>query len=343
MNTINITAKNTIERKTDIDDHGDIIQSEYEITKFKKNITGYIYIDSGNRDITYFPSPYNFIVYIGTNYQLTSDTDKRTIYVEPRIQKQIPNIDTINLTKIIIPLFTLIHKTVLTTNTTIDAIANYFTSSSSNISIDSSHIISNINIKNITQDVNHDGTNGIITIVNKTATKINFIINYNVSYVYSFIFANNVLTNVYSYNINTEFNSKKERILHLIIKELEDDHTHSTDSSILSTFKLFPKSLKNKFLFAGTLNIKKIYEKQSRRLNRITCILADTNNNEIKINFLDLDVPSKSNKCYCSPEVKHYSCPCNYILHPYNRYYQLSVFFNFTHTQLAYDANTILY
>lgn len=338
-NNINITAKNTIGRKTDIINNADVVPLGYAVDKHREILSKCIYIDGGNRDIDYFPSPYNFIVYIGTNHHVI--VNNKTICVEPRIQRQIPNMDTINLTKIIIPLFTMIKQTVLTINADISAISDYFISNSSSISIDESHLIPGINMSNVNSICTNQ--NGIVTIVNKTATKINFIINYDTTYVYSFIFKNNVLTNAYFYNIDKNFNSKKERILHLIIKELDDEYDHSTNSSIISTFKLFPKSLKNKFLFASTLNVKKIYEKQPRKLNRITCILADANNNEIKIYFLDMDVPSKSNKCYCSFESKKYSCPCNYILHPYNRYYQMSIFLNFTYKQLIYEAEKILY
>jgi hypothetical protein len=338
MNNINIGLNNTILRKSSFKDEDNIkvIADDLRFDTNTKNTTAVnynvmlskgIHIDSGNRDITYFPSPYNFVVYIGNHYRIYDNATGRDIYVEPRIQKKIPDISSINLSKIIIPLYTMINKRSITPLVgTFTNINNYILLNHDNIKIDDSFLISD----------------KFITIVSMSSIKINFILNYDTSTVYSYNYDDTFsFTTAFAYTINNDYNSKKERVLHLLIKELDDNNEHHT-SSIISTFKLFPKSLKNKYLYANTHNIKKVFDVQPRKLNKISIILADCNNNEIKINYLDQDVSSTANKCYCINSSRKYSCPCNYILHPYNRYHQMTLFFTFSYYQCVNKSTVLL-
>lgn len=341
-NNINLIENTTLNRKSSFDDDiNNFMYDQYDKliylqnNYYKKLIKG-IHIDSGNRDINYFISPFNFNVYISSNYN----------YVEPRIQVKLPNIRTINLTKAIIPLYTLIIRNNISINADIQIIGNYFIANINILLIDTTYMIPNIDISNI-DSIYTSPQNGIITIVsiNDDYSKINFIINFYTAHVFSFIFVSNVLTTVYMYYVNANYNAKKERVLNLNIKELNDDHEHTTaiTTSIISTFKLYPKSLKNRYLHANTSNIKKIFEQQPRSLNKLSILLTDASGNEIKLNYLDKDVYTKSTSCYCSIEQIKYSCPCNYILHPYNRYYQLTLFFKFEYSNLVYQSELNLY
>ena len=159
---------------------------------------------------------------------------------------------------------------------------------------------------------------------------------------YSYISSVYTLLSANSFNVDENYNMKKQRVLHLHIKEFNDQYDNQT-SNIITTFRLYPRYIKNKFLYADSKNIKKVYEMQPRKLNKITIVLADSFGNPIHINFLDTDVSSKCNACICTPDVKNYSCPCNYILHPYNLYRQLYLFFVFGYYQVIHPSDTLVY
>lgn len=288
-----------------------------------------IQINSSNRNITFFQSPFNFTTYIGNNNFFNDG--KKDIYITPRIQNIIPNITAINLKKIIIP--------------------NNFTIIETNISNNIKYII----IKNLTDDVNKLISNQIeinksylinstiITIVNFVNNKkLNFIVNYDPKNVFSFLLNNNNeidINNILLYYVDYSNPSKQQRIFNLVIKELDDHFNYDTNNSNdIATFKLYPSSIKNKFLYADNKDITKIYDINNPiKLNKLSIILLDNNFKILKINFLDNELSTTilNNKCNCNQDSKEYSCSCNYILHPFNPNYQLYLFFDFKYKQMT--------
>jgi hypothetical protein len=288
-----------------------------------------IQIDSSDRDVKYFLSPYNFTTYIGDNNGILrtiidTNTNKTKFssvsnYIEPRMNN-LPNIYDIVLQRIMIPNnYIIIKENVNLTDFT--TISNYLIDNINSIIINKSYFVSNC----------------IITIVNFINNKkINIIINYNPAIVYSFILNNNNITNIYKYCVDYSLPSKNEREMHLIIKELNDNYNYNTNSNYITTFILYPKSIKNKYLFANDKNIVKRYLNNPLKLNKLTIVLTDGDNNELKIYNLDSDINSNK-ECICTFETKNYSCSCNYILHPYNPKYQIYMQFSFSFLRMTFN------
>jgi hypothetical protein len=130
--------------------------------------------------------------------------------------------------------------------------------------------------------------------------------------------------------------------MHLNIYELNDNYDYTTNKTI-TTFKLYPKVIKNKFLYASTKRIHKIFDKVPLKLNKLSVQLTDNNNVPLQILFLDYDIIDPTNKCKCTPDNKIYSCVCNYILHPLNPKYQIYIFFSFLYKRMIIDEKTIGY
>lgn len=296
-----------------------------------KSIKRNIQINSNNRNYDFFLSPFKFITYVGNNNVISDGVNE--IYVAPRIQNIIPNISTINLNKIIIPNNFTINETNIINNVNYIEIKNLIPTinqllNKNQLQIDSSYLINN----------------SIVTIVNFVNNKkLNFIINYDPKNVYSFLINNNQINNtsIFLYNINYSNTYKNQRIYNLVVKELDDRFDYETNNSASSaTFKLYPSSIKNKFLYADSKNIKKVYDTNPVKLNKLSISLLDNNFNELKLNFLDNDVNSNTNKCECNNESKKYSCSCNYILHPLNPNYQIYILFDFIYKQMTnYDTH----
>ena len=278
-----------------------------------------IQINSSNRNINYFKSPFNFTTYIANN-QIANNTD-----LKPRIGTIIPNIYKINLSKIIIPNYYTINQELIINNALYNDIGIYLMNNS-NIQINNTYFINPLNV--------------FITIVNIVINnKINIIINYDPSFVISFLYNNNIINKIYKYNVDVDSYSKQQRLIHLNIKELNDNYDDIINN-IITTFRLFPKSIKNKFLYADTKNIKKIFDNIPLKLNKFSIQLTDNNNTELKIFFLDYAIVNPNEKCICTPENKVYSCSCNYILHPLNPKYQIYIFFDFQFKDMVINYNT---
>jgi len=302
-----------------------------------------IQINSSDRNLTYFKSPFNFTTYVANNQIINSGplqqvisnsaspmmkTDpKYDVYLTPRIGLIIPNIYKINLNKIIIPnFFTINQKNIVSTD------PDYILYNNIGIFLMNYLLSSTININ----DEFFVSSSGVFIIVVNIVIneKINIIINYDPSTVVSYIYNITTVSDIYQYKVDSNSPSKYQRVLHLNIKELNDNFDYST-SKILSTFRLIPKSIKNKFLYADTKNIQKIFDDAPIKLNKFSIQLTDSNNIELKIYFLDYDIINQSNACCCSYEQKIYSCPCNYILHPLNPKYQIYLFFNFQYKYMV--------
>lgn len=337
--SINILQNNTLQRKSNYEFFWNKEQytveegrQKKEKEEFEKNIKRTIQIDSSDRTISIFPNPYNIIVYVNLN----NVNDINNEIIKPRINKTLPYITSINLTKIIIPLYNTIIKTIINiTDATYVEIATYLITQiiANNMKLDVSFYYEIITI-----------TKGIIiTIVNyiRTTTyiKINFIIDYNKNIIHSIIFnIGYTIQAIATYQLDKTNNNKTQRTFNLIIKELNNNQDYNT-SNIITTFRIFPTSIKNNYLYANTKDIIKMYDKQPLNLNKLSIILADNNNIELKINYLDTDIQNPSKKCLCTPNNKLYSCACTYILHPYYRYYQLYLNLNFTYNHMVYPAN----
>jgi len=294
-----------------------------------------IHINSDNRNVNYFKSPFNFTTFIANNQVVNNapliptltngptpifKTDSRfDVYLTPRIGVIIPDLYKINLNKIIIPNYFTINQQQITGNILYTNIGTYLMTylASYKLTINTTIFVPL-------------PVNNFITIVNLVAdSKINIIINYNPSIVVSYLYnATLVVSNIYQYSVDTDSSSKTQRVLHLNIKELNDNYDNTTEPNV-TTFRLFPKSIKNKFLYADTKSIKKLFDKVPVKLNKCSIQITDTYNNILQINFLDYDIVNPSNICQCSPEHKNYACPCVYILHPLNPKYQTYMFFNF--------------
>jgi len=301
-------------------------------SKSIKLFTKSIQIDSLDRNIQLFQNPLNFITYIGHNN--SSIENGTIIQIEPRIHNNIPNISTIKLRKMIIPKFTNIIKYQI-----LDSDINY-------------QMLLNIGNDLLKKDIQLNSSflidNNIVTIVNykyvdNKYEKINFIINYLKLDVYSVIYntSETIINSIYKYNVDTGFDSKKQKIFNLIVKELDDNYDYST-SNVISTYRLYPKTIKKNYLYADSKNIEKIFDKVPVKLNKLSISLNDSNNNQLNINNLDLDVINKCNSCICKYEEYNYACHCSYILHPLNPLYQIYLFFSFRYLDIKLNKKYAL-
>lgn len=285
-----------------------------------------IQINSGNRNIKYYPSPYNFTTHIEFN-NIGRDETNNEIYITPFIQNKLPPIKTINLINMIIPNNYYIQK-------------KLFTISSYENSIEFKNNLQQLlDTKKLLLNSGHIINNDIYNVVNITQKKINIIKNYFTDIVYCYSIVDNTVNNdVYVFTINKNISATQNRSFNLCIKELNDKFEYNTDNeddgniANVGIFKIFPKSLKSNFLYANTRKIEKKFENENIKTKKLSIKLLDNVNNDIKMNNLDYDVTT-TNCCICLPtdEVKNYSCSCNYILHPLNPLYQIFMNFEFTH------------
>ena len=299
-----------------------------------------MHINSDNRNTSYFRSPFNFTTYVANNQivnnaplipiisngptRIFKPDPRFDVYLTPRIGIIIPELYKINLNKIIIPNYFTINQTIITNNDLYTNIGSYLMT----------YLLSNTLNINTTIFVPLP-INLFITIVNFVSdVKINIIINYDPSIVVSYIYKSFIIKNIYQYSVDSDSSSKTQRVLHLNIKELNDDYDNTTEQAI-TTFRLFPKSIKNRFLYADTKSIKKLFDKVPVKLNKLSIQITDSYNNILQVNFLDQDIVNPSNICSCSPEYKNYACPCIYILHPLNPRYQTYMFFNFEYKYMV--------
>jgi hypothetical protein len=304
-----------------------------------------IQISSADRDFIIFKNPFDFTTYVGYNQVLFKDRNVfnpngslnnnygvgEDKFIRPRIGTIIPNVYKINLNSIIIPDHFNIVQDDVSNNDLYTEIGSFLLANLSALANNKTFLVPITTAPNI--------HNIFITITNFVPnTKINIITQYDTSTVYSYVYNNTSIQHIYKYHIDCSYSSRKDRSLHLNIYELNDDvHEYTTTvNQKISTFKLYPKVIKNKFLYAETKNIEKVFDKTPLKLNKFSIQLADTNNVPLQIFFLDYDV-STTNVCICSPINKDYSCSCNYILHPLNPMYQMYIFFNFLYKNMNID------
>lgn len=304
-----------------------------------------IQISSADRDFIIFKNPFDFTTYVGYNQVLFKDRnvfnpngslnknygEGEDKFIRPRIGTIIPNVYKINLNSIIIPDHFNIVQDDVSNNDLYTEIGSFLLANLSALANNKTFLVPITTATNI--------HNIFITITNFVPnTKINIITQYDTSNTYSYIYNNNSIQHIYKYYIDYSYSSRKDRSLHLNIYELNDDvHEYTTTvNQKISTFKLYPKVIKNKFLYAETKNIEKVFDKTPLKLNKFSIQLADNNNVPLQIFFLDYDV-STTNVCICSPINKDYSCSCNYILHPLNPMYQMYIFFNFLYKNMNID------
>jgi hypothetical protein len=282
-------------------------------------ITKTIQINGNNRNIIYYPNPFNFTTHIESNI-IGFDNNGNNLYTYPFLKNKLPPIKSINLKKIIIPNnFTIVKLSVELEEieyTIINDLQQLF--NTNKLLPNSSHMINN----------------NVYTVVNITNNKINLIKNYFTNKVYNFVLTNGTIqNNIYYFTLISNNSASKNRIFHLCVKEFNDNFNYHTDhSSNTVTFKLLPKSLKNKFLYADSRNIQKNFKQNYVKTNKISISLSDGFNNQIKINNLDYDINTPES-CICTIdcECKNFTCSCNYILHPLNPLYQLFMYFEFTY------------
>jgi len=344
MSQINIAFNKTLFRKSSLYEYDKLYVSDLPlILKYKRKnemqnkIKRSLQICSDNRDITIYPDPYNFVVNIDNNNTYI-DSNGKTQYIEPRIQTMIPNMHSINLNKLIIPKLTMINRTQMNMAISPYTIINTF-------------ILSNIPLIILNSTYYLNTINTYITIVNfymngSNMNKINFIMNYDINTVYNFNYndAMTILQSVYMLSINTDFNTKFQKILHLHIHELDDNYAHSTTNNS-ATFRIFPKSLKGQYLHANTNNIIKLYDKIPRKITKLKISIKDDTDTPIKTMYLDYNIQKQTIKCNCYENMNDidYSCSCKYLLHPYNPIYQIYLFFYMEFIYMTpYDNTNLL-
>jgi len=300
-----------------------------------------IQINGSNRNLKYYPNPFNFVTYIESNHigsvivkEDNKDIEKEKLYTFPFIRNKLPPIRSIKLNKIIIPNNYNIIKKDINANNDFSSIK--------------SELISLLNQNKLNLNSNHKINNNIFTVVNKIDKKINLIKNYNINFVYEFSLNNdNEITNIFEYTVLIEFinSASKQKVYNLCVKEFDDISNYSTDHSNTNTisFKLLPKSIKGKFLFANSRNIQKNFGQNSVKTKKISIKLLDNFNNDIKMNNLDYDINTPEN-CICciENECKNFTCCCNYILHPLNPLYQIFIYFDFQYLDLILSDQELI-
>ena len=280
-----------------------------------------IQINGGNRNIKYYPNPFEFTTYLESN-NIGTDNNNNNLYTYPFIKNKLPGIKSINLRKIIIPNnYNIVKLHIQPFDPENNIIVNLQLLLNTNkLQLNSHHIINN----------------NIYTVVSITNNKLNLIKNYFTNKVYHFAINNNFIQyDVYYFILMYDNSANKQKIFNLCIKEFNDNFGYDTNNSNTITFKLLPKSLKNKFLYADTRNIKKHFNNNNIKTKKISISLLDNLNNKVKINNLDYDINTPDN-CICcvDNECKNFTCCCNYILHPLNPLYQLFMYFDFTYPDL---------
>jgi hypothetical protein len=285
-----------------------------------------IQINSGDRNIKIYPDPFKFVTHVG-NSMISFDNTGKQINTHPCIRNKLPALKKIYLRKIIIPNNYLIIKKKISDCNDIKNIKDKI----------EELILSQININQTYLIDKH-----FFTVVNYIQNeKLNVIVDYKPEKVISFVLDNDYIIDTYSYTLNYNNPSKQQRVFYLNISEFNDNCNYYTDNSKnIATFKLLPKSLKGRFLYASANGIQKIFDTDYVKTNKLSISLLDQNNQEVKIGNLDYDIITNG-KCVCCFENINYSCSCNYILHPLNPIYQIFMFFNFTYDEMIMPYNEL--
>jgi hypothetical protein len=235
-------------------------------------------IDSVDRDYTKYPNPFQFVC------EQFSETFKNVKV----FQMFYLNLPQFNLVQISVP-----------QNTTYTFMKNYITT---NLNL----IVNNLLITDIS-------TGTTYRICNYYNNEINFLIDDNISIVYT-IFTNT--TNYYSYGISNAYKLNKQPFLRLNIPEITYLPIISSDNQQFTYF--IRTSRAKKYICYGSVRSSaKVFKEQNLlNLSKLTFNFRDSFNNPLKILYLDryaqnIDDPSNFSSRY------------NYIRHPLFYYHQI--------------------
>jgi hypothetical protein len=235
-------------------------------------------IDSIDRDYTKYPNPFQFVC------EQFSETFKNVKV----FQMFYLNLPQFNLVQITVP-----HDSAYT------FMKNYITNNL-------------VNIKNNLLIID-SGNNATYRICNFYNNEINFVINDNISIVYT-IFTNN--TNYYSYGVSSTYKLNKQPFLRLNIPEIIYLPIISSDNQQFTYF--IRTSRAKKFICYGSVRSPAKVFKEQNLLNfsKLTFNFSDSFNNPLEVLYLDryaenIDDPNNFSSRY------------NYIRHPLFYYHQI--------------------
>jgi len=236
-------------------------------------------IDSADRDYTKYPNPFQFVCENFSEY--------------------FKNIKIFQLIYITLPQFNLV-KVVLSKDDNYDFMFTYVTANADTI------------VNNQLID------NGTVTyrICNFYNNEVNFLINDNISIVYSINIKN---TNYFNYGISSSYKLSLQPFIRLNIPEIEYLPVMSTDKQQF-TYLLRTSRAKNYISYTSTKSPTKVFKEQNLlNFRKLTFNFYDSFNNPMKILYLDR---------YADPttDTDNFASKYNYIRHPLFYYHQIVMF-----------------
>jgi hypothetical protein len=233
-------------------------------------------IDSVDRDYTKYPNPFQFVC------EQFSETFKN-IKVFQMFYLNLPQF---NLVQILVP-----HDNAYT------FMKNY--------------ILTNLIVNNLL--ITDSGNNATYRICNFYNNEINFLINDNISIVYT-IFTNN--TNYYSYGVSSTYKLNKQPFLRLNIPEIIYLPIISSDNQQFTYF--IRTSRAKKFICYGSVRSPAKVFKEQNLLNfsKLTFNFYDSFNNPLEVLYLDRYAQNVD-------DPNDFSSRYNYIRHPLFYYHQI--------------------
>jgi hypothetical protein len=231
-------------------------------------------IDTNDRDYSKYPNPFSF--------------------VSDQFTEQFKNVKIFQIFYITLPQFNLIKLT-LTPDDTYTFMSNY---------------IRNNPISNNQNIVNGENT---YTICNCYQNEVNFILNRNISIVFT-IFKNN--SNYYSYGISNSYKLNSNPYVRLYIPEVIYSPILTTDKKIFTYFIRMSRA-RNFIAYASVRAPTKVYKEQTLlNFSKLTFKFYDSTHKPLEIKYLDkfadpIDDPT------------NFASKYNYLRHPLFFYHQI--------------------
>ena len=286
------------------------------------------HVNSIDRDIKRYPSPFNFLVKCAP---LAGDTDAA-------ISRTFMNVRYIKIEAAVLPRKYYITKKVVPNN---NNIVGLFTGGD--------------NLPDSNTVLTFDEFTFVI-IYSDTSDPTKKIINYTLyesdiskSILLSYECIFNILTNTYTtylYELNNvSLENDKYTILYL--NDINDVSNFSTDKALSNAFNvLYPDITNGDFLYTDSNYVDKIYKySELGNLNRMLLRLTDSTGKNLTTNTkaLDYSVPTiNAYTCTCVTDndgniVRDYKCICNYIRHPKYLKIQIDIMFKFGIIETDFD------
>lgn len=302
-----------------------------------------VHINSSDRDILRYPSPFNFLVKCAP---LSTDTNAS-------ISRKFENVRYLKLETAIIPIKYYLKKTDITSNTIVNLpdcslppilnlLVEPYNLPVSNTTINYNDVsfkiiyAKNYPITASTSASTEEYINFSNKIVIVYCVQINDIAT-RMTICYETIFnKSNSITTTFKYEF-TNISTTNDKYSLLYLNDINDISSFSTNKDLSNSFNiLYPDLIENNSLYVDCTYVEKIYKYSNLgNLNQLLINMTNSMGKQLTINKLAQDTKISnidSTICTCTTDangdiIRDYKCICTYIRHPRYIYNQINLMF----------------